>query len=392
MLYVFGNCQAANISSCLRTFTPNLEFRWIHSPAFFRVHKGSFGEAFHKKIAEAKIPLNFLRAGVGYLWRPPLAAEDPVPSAMIFTLFPEQSVLYVDKLYGNGVFLNPKALERFPCFAQWIGEHFKKVCFEPEQYLSRYLKMLGMARGLFPAIPLVVVLRSRHGPAYGPNPSSLNLAWNQRCEAIVNVLKQWAADDGNLRLVDADRIVADCLEKRPGSVDRYYPQIVFDNGDPATPRRDMEHAGAALWSKIARAVVGMLTVDAEPVPAADMEAFLDAPYEPSLSQGRLVELLQSGDRLSQMRALAAMVMDSQDHAGLLTAHASRLVQHWQILNSLCAYARAKPHPLLTKVHQTQWRLALERLEKEGDTIWWDRFSSYLHALKKAVESSCSCTI
>lgn len=390
MIHVYGNCQASNVAKVLQGGLDCVEFTWIQSPAFYRVHTGSFGPALERQVEKYDVPFNYLRAGVGYPWKPPLRAGDAAPNALVFSLFTEPTPLLVDKEYGNGIFFQSGALKDFPEFGEWVSENFTRLDLGRDGYLKRYMRMLGKVRKLFPNAPVVVVIRSRLAPAYNPNPGCLLSAWGSHHASIVDALTRLESEDQNFHLVHTDRIIARQCLKHGESIDRFYPIVVFDDGDPSRARRDLEHASDDLWQLVAQSVMHALNGGGDGcMSGAEVEEFLEKPYEAEDGQIDLVGLLTSGNRHNQSRALARMVLDDRNHGPTLVEHGERLVQHRIIVDSLCAYARKKPDPALSTVFEAQLRLAKTKLISDGDTHWYGRHRKHLEKLREVIAENCN---
>ncbi len=60
---------------------------------------------------------------------------------------------------------------------KWLLDNFEPVELNHDTYLDRFGKMVLRVRQIYPDVPMVVIQRLSHLPAFGTNPRSLLAKW-----------------------------------------------------------------------------------------------------------------------------------------------------------------------------------------------------------------------
>ncbi|MBU1247161.1 MAG: SGNH/GDSL hydrolase family protein, partial [Proteobacteria bacterium] len=294
-----------------------------------------------------------------------ITASDPTPSLFVVNLFHENEPLFAHRS-GYLFFVDPASWNASPEFEAWMKAEFQQVKLPVMDYLNRWAQFVSALRQGYPSTPILLASQLSHYPAFGPHPYSYLTCWEKAWREAGGFLRAVAAELGNCRLLDADRIFSGVWNSQVTDIDDHCPFLkVTIDGDGSGPwpdlRRDMEHIGT-LWPAMARKVKGFLRTgqltwdNSEQVPAS-----WEQPYSPKpLSRERLRILLATGGNYDGARAVNAFLHDmDHDHTDLLAENAEAMPVCHGTLHMVHRYAMLKPNrALLTWCESQKEKIAL----------------------------------
>ncbi len=355
MLYFLGNCQMDFLGRALRRSGYPCTYRVLASPFTYNSSPGVIPEELaamdrkfdlSKYYHDRKLLHQFQMIG----------PEDVRPELIVLNLFHENSPLFVHVADKYIFFVNAESWKEYPEFEQWMKANCGIVQAKPEGYLKRYREMLGNLRQNFPEVPIIVVSRLSHYPAFGPDPYSYLEGWDRLWQTAGSLLKSWESELENLTVIELDRIFAGIWNGKGAEqkIEAHCPFLKFElteENDSITglhASRDVEHIGS-MWPVLARKIdrflkEGQIEYSVEEnVP----EEWL-RPWEPEkFPEDQLLRMLASGSNYLCARAVGSFFLDlGKDYTELLARTAEFTPVCHNTLHMIKTYSRIWPNPVL----------------------------------------------
>ncbi|WP_432737838.1 SGNH/GDSL hydrolase family protein [Maridesulfovibrio sp. FT414] len=293
-----------------------------------------------------------------------IGPEDPAPELIIMNLFHENSPLFINNEHKYIFFVDPLVWQEHPDFEKWMKDGFGMIGANPATYLKRYGEMLRNVRRNFPGVPILVVSRLSHFPAFGPDPYSYLEGWGDLWRTSGPVFRSWELDIPQLAILDMNRVFGGIWSASDKRIESHCPFLKFtlteeDNvitGLHAS--RDVEHIGS-MWPVLAGKVRQFMEdgafsySESEQVPDEWM-----LPWRPEqLERERLLEMLASGANYLCARAVGSFFLDlGTDYTDLLVRTAEFTPVCHNTLHMIKTYGRIWRNPSLTEwctVHRTK---------------------------------------
>ncbi|WP_245549583.1 SGNH/GDSL hydrolase family protein [Maridesulfovibrio hydrothermalis] len=283
-----------------------------------------------------------------------IGTDEPEPELIVLNLFHENSPLFINNEQKYIFFIDPEAWKTHPDLGEWMKDGFGMIQANPATYLKRYEEMLKNIRVKFPAVPLLVVSRLSHFPAFGPDPYSYLDGWNGLWSSAGTVLRRWQNDIDGLGIVDMDRIFGGIWNRSEKKIESHCPFLKFkltEENNVITglhASRDVEHIGS-MWPDLARKIAQY--VDEGRVTYSDDEIVPDAwfkPWQPEkFDDDRLLDMLSSGANYLCARAVGTFFLDlGKDYTDFLVRTAEFTPVCHNTLHMIKTYGRIWRNPAL----------------------------------------------
>lgn len=353
MLYFLGNCQMDFLGRELKTAGYPCTYRVLASPFTYNSSPGVIPEELAAMDAKFGLEKFYHDRKLSHQFQM-ITPDDPQPQLIVINLFHENSPLFVHGADKYIFFVNPAAWENQPEFEVWMKDNCGVVQAKPGSYLKRYREMLGNLRERFPEVPIVVVSRLSHYPAFGPDPYSYLDAWSDIWRTARPVLKSWESEIDDLTVVELDRIFAGIWSKSEKKIEAHCPFLKFELTEENNTitglhaSRDVEHIGS-MWSVLAGKIEQFLKEGR--IEYSEDEVVPDEwlrPWQPEkFPEDKLIEMLSSGANYQCARAIGSFFLDlGKDYTELLAKTAEFTPVCHNTLHMIRTYARIWPNPVL----------------------------------------------
>ncbi len=371
MLYFLGNCQMDFLGRAVQSFGYPCTYRVLASPLTYNSSPGIIPEEL--TVMDAKFGLEKYYHDRNLLHQfQMIASADPEPQLIVMNLFHENSPLFVNIASNYIFFVNPEAWQEHPEFETWMKDNFGMVQPNPGTYLKRYREMLGHLRERFPQVPIIVVSRLSHYPAFGPDPYSYLEGWSDLWRTAKPVINSWASEIEDLAVIDMDRVFGGIWAGSEKKIEVHCPFLKFkltEENDTITglhASRDVEHIGS-MWPVLAAKIEQFLEEGC--IDYAAEETVPDEwlrPWQPEkFDENRLIEMLSSGANYLCARAIGSFFLDlAKDYTDLLARTAEFTPVCHNTLHMIKTYSRIWPNPVLAHWCQVH-RKAAEAFTANG---------------------------
>jgi len=273
---------------------------------------------------------------------------------IVINLFHETSPLHRIEATGERFYIDPEAA-RNEEFGKFLKEECRPYEPDPATYHDRFGKMLALLRRQAPGVPILLLTRLSHYPAFGPTPVSYLKGWNQLWPTAVGCYKRWREDIPDFHVLEMDRIFAGVWNSSERRIEEHCPFLkiepvqVADDQSRLILQRDLEHVGT-VWDALADKVSAFQKtgrLDYKPEESIPQEWF-ERNFRPErLTADRLKELLASGANYFAARAVAAFFVElNRDYTELLVACRHEMPICHNTLRMIRAYAVLRPNPRL----------------------------------------------
>lgn len=354
MLYFLGNCQMDFLGRAVEKSGYPCTYRVLASPFTYNSSPGIIPEDLAGMDAKFGLDKYYHDRKLVHQYQM-ITPDDPEPQLIVMNLFHENSPLFVNVVSKYIFFVNPEAWQKHPEFEQWMKANFGMVQAKPGSYLKRYREMLVHLRQRFPQVPIIIVSRLSHYPAFGPDPYSYLDGWSDLWRTAGPVLKSWESELGNLAVIEMDRIFGGIWDKSEKKIEAHCPFFKFkltEENNTITglhASRDVEHIGS-MWPVLAGKIEQYLKegrIDYLPEEVVPDE-WLRAWQPEKFPEDKLIEMLSSGANYQCARAIGSFFLDlGKDYTELLARTAEFTPVCHNTLHMIKTYARIWPNPVLT---------------------------------------------
>lgn len=314
MLYFLGNCQMDFLGRAVQGLGYDCDYRVLASPFTYNSSPGVipqelleqdelFGlqDYYHDRQLRNQFQM--------------IGPDDPEPQLIVLNLFHENTPLFINNEQRYMFFIDPLAWEEHPDFAAWMKDNFGMIGVNPATYLKRYEEMLSNVRMNFPGVPLMVVSRLSHFPAFGPDPYSYLEGWGDIWRTAGPVFKRWENEIEGLTVVDMNKLFGGIWSESERKIEYHCPFLKFELTEENNvitglhASRDVEHIGS-LWPVLAGKVQQFL--EQGRVSYADNEVIQDQwfiPWQPEkVADDKLLQMLASGANYLCARAIGTFFL------------------------------------------------------------------------------------
>ncbi|QGY41586.1 SGNH/GDSL hydrolase family protein [Pseudodesulfovibrio cashew] len=385
MILFLGNCQADFPARALSRRGHDCAYKVLASPLTYTSHPG-------------EIPLSL--AGLAkthglddYLHGRKLShqfapVDGSAPDLIVLSLFHENTPLFVHNEEGYIFFMDPRALTDKPEMMAWTQTHCRMFKPNPATYLERYGTMLARLRLDNPDVPVLILSRLSHFPAFGPDPFSYLEGWDELWRTAPETFKQWAHDLDNVHVLELDRIFGGIWSDSEKRIESLCPflkiKLEETNGEVTGlhAQRDIEHIGP-MPDRLAKKIEQFLETgkisyeEKETVPTLWRRQWRPA----RLDMETMLEKLRSGANYQGAEAVAGFFLDlGRDYTDLLVQAGDRMPVCHMTLHMVKAYGRIHRNPALAQWCDAQ-RKSAENFTANGP-LYREAYIKRLEGMKR----------
>ncbi len=353
MLYFLGNCQMDFLSRAMSRKGYDCEYRMLASPFTYNSSPGSI-PAELRRIKERFNLDQYCHGRTLSNQFEMISSADSKPELIVMNLFHENSPLFVHNDEKFMLYLDPKAWAEFPELESWMKAHFGMIKGNPSTYLKRYREMLEKFLIRFPDVPVILVTRLSHYPAFGPDPYSYLEGWNSLWREASGIFHRWEREFEDVHVVEMDRLFAGIWERSEKKIEEHCPFLKFSLDEHGGriiglhASRDVEHIGS-MWPVLADKVAGFMETGRigyelnEAVP----EQWWRPWQSERLDRDEMIRLLSSGANYLCARAIGSFFLDlDTDYTDLLVLTSDFLPVCHNTLHMIRTYGRIHRNPAL----------------------------------------------
>ncbi len=248
MLYFLGNCQADFLSRAMIERGHDCTYRVLASPLTYPSHPGFIPESLREMDNRLDLEPYFHGRLLKNQFQP-IGPEDDTPELIVLSLFHENVPLFVHNEEQYTFFMDPRGLNDKPEMMQWAQENCRMFKPNPTTYLDRYRDMLARISMDFSEVPIILLSRLSHYPAFGPDPFSYLDGWSELWRSSMDTLSAWASALPNVQILDMDRVFGGIWAEAEEGIESFCPflKIKLEETDGEITglhaRRDIEHIG-----------------------------------------------------------------------------------------------------------------------------------------------------
>lgn len=355
MIYFLGNCQADFVSRIMEQRGYAAEYRVLASPHTYPSHPGRIPDSLAALDAEQGLADYFHGRELHHQFVP-IGPDDTPARAIVLSLFHENTPLFVHNDEGYTFFMDPRTLTEKPAVMQWAQDNCRMFKPNPATYLKRYGDMLARLRHEFPGIPIVILQRLSHFPAFGPDPFSYLDGWDSLWPKANETLSDWTSSMDNVHVLDMNRVFGGVWHGSDKRIESHCPflKIVLEDKDGEVvglhAKRDIEHIGP-MPDALADKLVHFL--DHGEIAYSETET---VPFEwrrqwrPSKpNEDEMLEKLASGANYQGAEAVAGFFMNlGRDYTDFLVKAKQRMAVCHMTLHMIKAYGRIHRNPALAE--------------------------------------------
>jgi len=348
MIALLGNCQTEFLSGALAAKGRDARHYWQASPATLLRSPGRVPEQLARLLPpQLAHHLDGRELSHQFLGIP---QGEPTPDLIVVSLFHEAVPLFAHPREGWCFHVDPHAWDDSPELEAFMRRECVLMQARPEAWFQRFGAYVERLRALHPGVPLLLVARLGHFPAFGPRPFSYLEIWEAAWDEAMPALRGWAESLG-IGVVEMDRLLAGLMARGEKAIEAHCPFLKIEiggaDGRPvATLRRDVEHV-ADMWPRLAEKVEGYLATGRVDYGADETPpAWWTTPHAPELLDDETrVRLLNTGSNYDAARAVGSFFNEPErDFSALLAAHGKAVPVCHNLLHMLRAYARLHPGP------------------------------------------------
>jgi hypothetical protein len=354
MIHFFGNCQTGFLQAEAQARGWGSRMHTLASPLTWLESPGEVPPALAAMVER--------HGAADWLYQRSLRDQFELPGAaeplelVVFNLFHEPQPLFVHRREGWCFFIDPGAMQADPGFGAYLEREFRAIRLNPDTYLQRFCRMLLALRQARPAVPVLVLSRLGHYPAFGPWPYSYLDGWERWWSQAGQWWQALSREMDGLHVLDLDRVFAGVLgESEPVEAHCPFLKVGLERDDSGAARlslrRDLEHVGT-LWSIILDKIQGLRergVVEYRPeeqVPGS----WTTRPCRPERPGTALLrQWLASGGNYHCARAVGSFFWDlGRDRTDLLVEAAPHMPVCHNTLHMIKYYGRVTRNPALAE--------------------------------------------
>lgn len=248
MLYFMGNCQADFLSRAMVERGHACTYRVFASPLTYPSSPGIIPDSLAALETRFDLEPYFHGRLLANQFQP-IGPDDVPPELIVLSLFHENTPLFVHTEEQYTFFMDPRGLNEKPEMMQWAQDNCRMFKPNPASYLDRYRDMLTRMSMDFPDVPIIVLSRLSHYPAFGPDPFSYLEGWDGLWQKSMDILNAWGAALPNVHILNMDRVFAGIWAGSDEGIESYCPflKIKLEETDGQVTglhaQRDIEHIG-----------------------------------------------------------------------------------------------------------------------------------------------------
>jgi len=355
MLYFLGNCQMDFLSRAMTDRGLDCTYRVLASPFTYTSSPGEIPAELGEMVRTMGLEDYFHDRSLKNQFQM-IGPDDEKPEIIVMSLFHENSPLFIHNRDGYIFFMDPAAWEGNPELEAWMNAECGMIQPNHSTYLKRYGEMLATVRHNHPDVPIIVVSRLSHFPAFGPEPYSYLQGWTELYREAPAHFALWAKELENVHIIEMDRIFGGIWAESDKRIETHCPflKIALVEKDGAVTdlhaNRDVEHIGS-MWPRLADRIAGFMKSGS--IHYADNEVTAPEwtrPWKPSLfSEQAMLEKLASGGNYLVAQVVGTFFLDfNKDYTDLLVKTGELTPVCHNTLHMIKAYARIWKNPALAK--------------------------------------------
>ncbi|WP_027177611.1 hypothetical protein [Maridesulfovibrio bastinii] len=354
MRYFLGNCQMDFLNRAMADRDAGGDYRVLASPVTYCSSPGTIPH----ELAEVDKDSIFDDYCYGRNFRNQfemIGNSEAYPSLVVMNLFHENSPLFIHNKDKYIFFTDPKIWQKYPDIEAWMKGCFGMIRVNPATYLKRYHDMLKLFMERFNDVPLILIKRLSHYPAFGPAPYSYLEGWDSLWQSAAAIIAEWSAEFRNLHVIELDKIFAGIWNGSEKIIESHCPFLKFEikeENDRITDlhaSRDVEHIGS-MWPVLADKILAFEKTGKISYTAAEqIPEEWSSPWKPEFPErNRMLEMLSSGANYLCARAVGAFFIDlNTDYTDLLVETGAYTPVCHNTLHMIKIYGRIHRNPALT---------------------------------------------
>lgn len=389
MIYFLGNCQADFVSRAMADKGFDVTYRVLASPLTYPSHPGSIPPSLSETDAAYGLGDYFHGRELHHQFVP-ILPDETAPELIVLSLFHENTPLFIHNTEQYIFFMEPRALTDKPDMMEWTKKHCQMIQPNPTTYLDRYEKMLAGLRHAHPGVPIVVLSRLSHHPAFGPDPFSYLKGWSKLWPKAAETLSKWTSAFEDVHVLDMDRVFGGIWAQSDAGIESHCPflKIRLEETDGQVTglhaRRDIEHIGP-MPERLAEKLADFLETGAVTYDEREI-----VPFEwrrqwriRKLSDEAMLRKLTSGANYLAAEAVAAFFLNlERDHTDLLVQARRFMPVCHMTLHMIKAYSRIFKNPALARWCDTH-RTTAEHFTANGP-LYQEAYINRVNDIKRHV--------
>lgn len=351
MYYFLGNCQVDFVSKVMEQRGHACTYRVLASPLTYTSHPDSIPPSLAAVADEYGLGDFFHGRQLSHQFTP-VAQEDPAPELIVLSLFHENTPLFVHDEEQYVFYMDSNGLTEKPGMMEWAQKNCRMFNPNPATYLDRYKAMVAQLRMSHPSVPIVILARLGHYPAFGPDPFSYLEHWGALWTKAEETLNGWTSEFSDLHILDMNRVFGGIWNSSDTSIESLCPflKIKLEEKDRQIvglhAQRDIEHIGPMperLADKLADFLeTGKISYDeTETIPFEWRKQWRPAKLDKTV----LLAKLMSGANYQGAEAVAGFFLDlGTDYTDLLVQAKERMAVCHNTLHMIKNYGRIHRNP------------------------------------------------
>ncbi|MGL1864150.1 MAG: SGNH/GDSL hydrolase family protein [Pseudodesulfovibrio sp.] len=353
MLYFLGNCQAEFLGRTMAAKGYDTTHRVLASPLTYPSSPGVIPSSLAAMDTAQALGPYYHGRSLKHQFQP-IGPDDPTPELIVMNLFHENTPLFVHNEEEYIFFMDSQALTDKPEMMQWAQDNCRMFKPNPTAYLNRFRDMLAQLSVDFPTVPILVLSRLSHFPAFGPAPFSYLEGWSDLWKGGMNTLTSWAAALENVEILDMDRVFGGIWSDSEKRIESHCPflKIKLEEKDDQVvglhAQRDIEHIGP-MPERLANKVGQFLKSGTVEYGQTEViqEDWKQQWRIAKVSDESLLQKLASGANYQSAEAIASFFLDIQkDYSNVLVQARTRMPVCHMTLHMIKAYSRIHRNPAL----------------------------------------------
>lgn len=261
MLYLLGNCQMDFLGRTMADRGHAVAYRVLASPLTYTGSRNEAPAELDRLFRDMALD-DYVHGRTLKNQFQMIGQDDTPPSLIVLNLFHENTPLLIHNRDRYIFFLDPTAWTAHPELEAWITANCSLIQPNPDTYLKRFDEFLATTRAHHPGVPIIVVSRLSHFPAFGPQPYSYLEGWDELCREAPAHFRVWQQGLDNVHLIDMDRVFGG-IWANAAAIEGHCPFLKIKLEETKgritglTASRDMEHIGS-MWPKLADKIEGFL--------------------------------------------------------------------------------------------------------------------------------------
>ena len=396
MIYLVGNCHAFSLHNAEPLAGLTRTYRRAPSTYFAEPRNLSI-EA--NTFIDQAVAMGLQKQLISRtLLGPPMLHLGKRPTLFVLNMFNERPLLR-HRQHGYDISISRNSIGQCtPEQQQWLAQNFKETPVDDNTYFDRFLNLLVRLRKIVPGVPILVLHRLGHWPAYGPDPRSLLACWQDQWRNSYGFAAKAAEVVEGLHFLSMDSMMLEYWHTQGKTIDDICTLIRFEtiqtaDGANLSPQRDIDHLDQPFWNFVGQKIIrfyreGLIDYSI----SRDQQQMLMKPYRPPrFTMDDLRNLLSSGQLYPTTKGLFYLFWAlNHDFGDLLVQCAEQMPVHERVLHMVDAYATLKPSKALhdwTTLHARKTPIDLQNREEGFIRAYLDKVDQTRQKICQALDES-----